>query len=203
MLRINSSDEDDEKMKPDELTGMYTAEMNPKEGPKVLTAAEVAFQRAATGANEDQASLAQTPARSLSPIGPDGDDWSWMNPQQLRLATAAVNAIAEGKTKTPSRPVSPTSEPVIQAPAKAAPLEIKTVSKSKAAAPPRAPADQPTGAKAPPPTKRQVKGQESPEAKASHPMQTRKPPSGAGGLRSGGGSGQTDTCVAQGNPSKT
>jgi hypothetical protein len=41
------------------------------------------------------------------------------------------------------------------------------------------------------------------EAKASHPMATRKTASRAGSLRSGGGSGQTDTCVAQGNPSKT
>jgi hypothetical protein len=43
----NSSDEDDEKMKPDELTGMYTAEMDPKAGPKVLTPAQASFQRAA------------------------------------------------------------------------------------------------------------------------------------------------------------
>jgi hypothetical protein len=41
------------------------------------------------------------------------------------------------------------------------------------------------------------------EAKASYPMQARRQASGAGGLRSGGGSGKTDTCVAQGNPSKT
>jgi hypothetical protein len=49
-----------------------------------------------------------------------------------------------------------------------------------------------------------VKGQESPETKVSKPMETRaKTASRAGGLRPGGGSGQTDTCVAQGNPSKT
>jgi hypothetical protein len=41
------------------------------------------------------------------------------------------------------------------------------------------------------------------EAQASHPMATRKTASRAGSLRSGGGSGQTDTCVASGNPSKT
>jgi hypothetical protein len=35
-------------------------------------------------------------------------------------------------------------------------------------------------------------------------METRRQAaSRAGGLRSGGGSGSTDTCVAQGNPSKT
>jgi hypothetical protein len=51
--------------------------------------------------------------------------------------------------------------------------------------------------------KQPVKGQESPVAKATHPMETRRKASGAGGLRPGGGSGQTDTCVANGNPSKT
>jgi hypothetical protein len=75
---------------------------------------------------------------------------------------------------------------------------------SKAAAPPSASADQLKVAKAPPPTKGQVKGQESPGAKDTQPrMQTSSQASRAGGLRSGGGSGQTDTCVASGNPSKT
>jgi hypothetical protein len=47
------------------------------------------------------------------------------------------------------------------------------------------------------------KGQESPETKVSTPMVTRQRASGAGSLRSGGASGQTGTCVAQGNPPKT
>jgi hypothetical protein len=42
-----------------------------------------------------------------------------------------------------------------------------------------------------------VKGQESPETKVSTPMVTRSQASRAGSLRSGGGSGQTDTCVAK------
>jgi hypothetical protein len=47
-----------------------------------------------------------------------------------------------------------------------------------------------------------TKGQESPETKVSHPMQTRRQAaSRAGGLRGVVGSGQMDTCVAQGNPS--
>jgi hypothetical protein len=41
------------------------------------------------------------------------------------------------------------------------------------------------------------------EQESSHPMGTRRQASRAGGLRPVGGSGQTDTCVAQGNPSKT
>jgi hypothetical protein len=66
---------------------------------------------------------------------------------------------------------------------------------TKAADPQKAPAEPKptTGAKAPKPKK----GQESPETKVSHPMETRQRASGAGGLRSGGGSGQTGTCVAR------
>jgi hypothetical protein len=59
-------------------------------------------------------------------------------------------------------------------------------------------------AKASKPTK--GKGQESPRPAADpHPMATRRQrtASGAGGLRSGGGSGQTDTRVTKGHPSKT
>jgi hypothetical protein len=41
------------------------------------------------------------------------------------------------------------------------------------------------------------------EQESSHPMNTRGKASRAGGLRQVGGSGQTDTCVANGNPSKT
>jgi hypothetical protein len=41
------------------------------------------------------------------------------------------------------------------------------------------------------------------EQKSSKPMETRGQASRAGGLRSGGGSGQKDMRVAKGNPSKT
>jgi hypothetical protein len=43
----DSSDEDDEKMKPDELTGMYTEGMDPKMGPVKLSQQQVALQKAA------------------------------------------------------------------------------------------------------------------------------------------------------------
>jgi hypothetical protein len=100
---------------------------------------------------------------------------------------------SEDRSATRSRAVA---EPSIQVPAARPPLVIE-----KAAASPRAPAEQLKGAKAPPPKK----GQESPETKVSHPMATRRKrqASGAGGLRSGGGLGQTDTCVDLFNPSKT
>jgi hypothetical protein len=53
---MSSSDEDDPKMKPDVLTGVYTAEMDPKAGPKVLTPSQAAQQRAEgrAGRNRNQ-----------------------------------------------------------------------------------------------------------------------------------------------------
>jgi hypothetical protein len=76
-------------------------------------------------------------------------------------------------------------------------------SPKKAAAPQQAPAEPKPKPVSEAKASKPVKGQESPETKVSHPMETRQHASRAGGLRSGGGSGQTDTCVAQGNPSKT
>jgi hypothetical protein len=144
------------------------------------------------------------PPLPISPYCPEGEDWSWMNPNQLKLAEAAARAHVEGRTSLPPRsPSSPSlgtppkksADPTIQAPAKGVPLVIK-----KAAAPLQAPAEQPIKGKAP--TRR--KGQESPETKVSPPMETRarKKASGAGGLRGVAGSGSNgDTCVATGNPS--
>jgi hypothetical protein len=77
------------------------------------------------------------------------------------------------------------------------------VPRQKAAAPQRAPAGQPKGAKAPPSTKGQGQGQESPVAKATHPMASRtRSASGAGGLRGVDGSGQTQGCGHVSPPSK-
>jgi hypothetical protein len=191
----NSSDEDDPNMKPDELAGCYTAEMNPKEGPKVLTPAQAAFQRAAGKAMAllPKAEPERKPTPLGTPVNSDEEDLSW---DQQRAANLGKKMA--GKKKPPYTERIP--DPVVQVPAKGAPLEIK-----KAAASPRAPADQPKGAKAPTPMKGQVKGQESPGSKDPHPMATRAqqarrtlPPStspseegsGAGGFRGVAGSGQ-------------
>jgi hypothetical protein len=262
---LNSDDEDDEDMKPDELTGMYTAEMldsegKPKSGPKVLTATEANRQRSAARAakaskvpttsqplaapsqyilssaalkplptplldsEEEYPPQKPDPPRSRSPYCPEGEDWSWMNPNQLKLAEAAARAHAEGKTGLVSPPRSPSSpsfdapskksmEPKVQAPAKGVPLDIK-----KATPAPQAPADQPIGAKAPTQTKaqgtkrqaarQQSTGQPSSPAQASPgtsappPMETRarKKASGAGSLRGVTGSGQTGTGVDHEGP---
>jgi hypothetical protein len=149
---VTSSDEDDPNMKPDELTGCYTAEMDPKAGPKVLTPAEAAFQRAA------------------------GEDWSWMSEKEQKFALAAMKKLGSSPASAPPRAATRITEPEIQAPAKAAPLEIVKATSvrakdlpegfKKAAASPRAPADQPNGTKVPTPTKEQ----QAPK----HPMETRK-----------------------------
>jgi hypothetical protein len=47
---MSSSDEDDPNMQPDKLTGMYTAEMDPKAGPHKLSQAEASRQRVAAKA---------------------------------------------------------------------------------------------------------------------------------------------------------
>jgi hypothetical protein len=119
---MDSSDEDDPTMKPDKLTGMYTAEMDPKAGPKVLTPTEAAFQRAAGKAMKEQAPPAQErmPTPLASPANSDDEGM----PEDQRRALNRGKKLAQKATP-------------------------------KAAAPPRAPADQPTGAKAPIPTKGQ------------------------------------------------
>jgi hypothetical protein len=45
--KMDSDDADDPDMKPDELTGMYTEEMDPSKGPVLLTQSQVAAQKAA------------------------------------------------------------------------------------------------------------------------------------------------------------
>jgi hypothetical protein len=194
----NSEDEDDEDMKPDELHNMYTAEMDPKEGPKVLTPSEVAYQRAAGRALKSAIQPPPTPERKPTPLtSPTNSDEEEMSADQSR-ALGLAKKMAGRATKISTTPANTRcSDPTVQAPAKAAPLEIKTT--PKAAASPRAPADQPKGTKVSPPTKEQ----QAPK----HPMETRKRAkqrSGAGGFRPGvGGSGQTDTCVASSHPFQT
>jgi hypothetical protein len=219
----NSSDEDDENMKPDKLTGMYTAEMDPKVGPKVLSPTEGAFQRAAGRAMKEQSQPAQERVPLASPANSEDE---WMPDDQRKALNRgkklAQKAAPKGVPKPPYAERIP--DPVVQAPVKGAALEIK-----KATASPRASAHMPTGAKAlfskvegkpatrsravaEPSTlvpavgisKQVTKAAASQRAPAdSSPMVTRSQASRAGGLRSGRGSGQTDTSVAQGNPSKT
>jgi hypothetical protein len=89
--------------------------------------------------------------------------------------------------------------PIIPKPPRSTSSPSIDIPETKAAASSQAPADQPTGAKAP----HRKKGQESPETKiSSPPMETRarKKASGAGGLRGVTGSGQTGSGVDQEGP---
>jgi hypothetical protein len=51
---MDSDEQDDPDLKPDKLTGMYTAEMDPKQGPHKLSQSEAAWQRAAAQARKEQ-----------------------------------------------------------------------------------------------------------------------------------------------------
>jgi hypothetical protein len=154
--KLNSSDEDDEKMKPDEPTDVYTAEMDPKAGPRKLSQAEAARQRAMAQAN--RAAGFPDPVKSYR-----------LSTDACTLSSEALVPQGVDKPVTRSRAVTDSTPPL---------------NSLMAAASQRASADQPKGAKAPPPTKEQ----QAPK----HPMATRtRKASGAGGLRGVVGSGST------------
>jgi hypothetical protein len=188
---MSSSDEEDPKMKPDEEHNMYTSEMDPTAGPLRLSEAEAASQRFFAKSSR---AAGPTDAQQLPepPVLKGGVD------ELVARLRDVINSVSSSRTPTPV-----TSDTEDQDEMSEDQKRLARHGKKKAAASTRAPADRPEGAKAPTPTKGQVKGQESPVAKATHPMQTRQRASGAGGLRPGGGSGQTETCVASGDPSKT
>jgi hypothetical protein len=167
------------------LTGMYTSEMDPEKGPVKLTRMQVATQKAAAQASK-------VPPRSQSPVGGSSDDddpakaeeWIWSQTKGCMRRNKFYKAPAAAATqKIETRPPPAISAPDLK-PAVGAPKSKKPA--TKAAAPQKAPAGKPVT-----------------EAKASHPMEPCRTASRAGGLRSVGGSGSTNTCVASGNPSKT
>jgi hypothetical protein len=229
----HSDDESKTDIEADKETNTYTSEMDPKLGPQRLTTQEAARQRAAYQALRSQMGSADTTTdsdlgnsivssqvqspqstRQPTPLNSDNEDEDGMAEDQLcKLKGAKKMSTKAQPPRCPSAPgtKAPPKEPKGDGtpvslmrddtgPSQKVSQPAAQAQGSKAVAPPAAPADQPKGAKAPPPKK----GQESPVAKATQPrMQTRSQASRAGGLRSGGGLGQTDTCVSRGNPSKT
>jgi hypothetical protein len=131
---------------------------------------------------------APEPTRQPTPLTSpaNSDDEGMSEDQRRKIETAKKMAGRGAKT---SRPPASISAPGAKSPA------------TKAAAPQKAPAEPKPTQEAKASTPR--KGQESPETKVSTPKQTRQRASGAGSLRSGGGSGQTGTRVASGNLPKT
>jgi hypothetical protein len=218
----DSSDEDDPNMKPDTFEGAYTAEMDPKAGPKVLSPAQAAYQKAAGMAiaslQKSEPDRQPTPLTSTANSEDEG-----MSEDQCRQVKVAKKMAARSapQKKAPYAERIPDSE--VQKGAKGASFADthsipsgtkvdKSVTRSravtdstpvmdglKAVSSQGEPAGQPKGTKVPPPTK----GHQAP----THPMETRKRTtqgSRAGGFRPGvGGSGQMDTCVASSHPSQT
>jgi hypothetical protein len=211
---MNSDDEDNPNMKPDEESGMYTPEMDPLKGPIRLTQSQAAAQKAAAQALK----ALKSPPRSQSPMPTGSSDDN--DPESSQYIWSASKGIFRKNkhwagSKVSNRPAIPAPDPQkalpAPAPLKALPApeprhptpvssdtedhdemmedqkRLARVGKKKAAASQRAPAGFPTQ-----------------EAKASHPMQTRRrEASRAGGLRPGGGLGQMDTRVDLFDPSKT
>jgi hypothetical protein len=228
----NSDDEAMENVKADEEVGMYTAEMDPSKGPKMLSSQEVARMRAAANALKcsQSSGFSTSTSDASSDFGNSIISSRVSSPQPTRQSTPANSDDDEALTEDQKRVVAHakkcstrniprcTSAPGTKPPPKKEKEEVGTpgtrsravpdptpsTQEQKAATPPRAPAEVPQPTKEQQAPKQPVKGQESPGTKVPTPrMQTRSRASRAGGLRSGGGSGQTDTCVAQGNPSKT
>jgi hypothetical protein len=205
---IHSHDDAPKDVDADEEHDMYAPGVDPELGPTVLSKKEVARQLAVARFLKAQASGSQSsssPSDSeignsiiSSPVSSEAEDHEGNAPDHQKL-------VEDAKRRT-SVPRSPSAGNL------APPKKGKPTSRSRAEADPQVSGKQAsTGtADVPQPTKEQQapkqprKGQESPRTKVpTPPMQTRSQASRAGGLRPGGGSGQTDTCVASGNPSKT
>jgi hypothetical protein len=219
----NSDDEAIEDIEPDEEKGAYTAEMDPKLGPKKLSAHEAARQRAAANAlklsqsNPDISSdfgnsivSSPQPSRQPTPASTpaNSDDDDGMTEDLKRVVAHAKKCSARnvprctrapGTKLPPKKSVPPKPEeggkPVARSRAAAdPPFPTQASDPKKVAAPPKAPAGT---------------GQVSPGTKVPvqdpHPMaaRRRRQASGAGSLRPGGGSGPTDTRVDLFHPSKT
>jgi hypothetical protein len=139
-------------------------------------------------------------SRQATPLNSDDDDGESMSYDQQRALNLGKKMAQRSVPRSPSAPSSQktsggapgTRSRAVPDPPTSGGSDTSTRADTKAAASQRAPADQSKGAKAPPPTKGQAKGQESPVAKATHPMASRtRTASGAGGLRGVDGSGQT------------
>jgi hypothetical protein len=197
---------------------MYTAGMDPKKGPVMLSHRQVAQHKAVAAAQRElarQQAPRKAPPRSQTPVDgssddddPNGADTIWSQskhyyrrnknkpiPETTAPVSVPMNAPEPVRQPTPmTSPVNSDDEGMSEDQRRKANLGKKMAQRG-------APKPKPVPeAKASKP----VKGQESPETKVSKPTETRRQaPSRAGSLRSGGGSGQTGTCVAKGNPPKT
>jgi hypothetical protein len=105
--KMNSDDDDAlEDVKPDEEKGMYTPEMDPRQGPVKISAHEAARQRAASQASKT--AKTQEPDPRQSPVcgssdddDPAGSEWIW---------SQTKGCMRENKHCRPSAPTADTIE---------------------------------------------------------------------------------------------
>jgi hypothetical protein len=219
---MSSSDEDDPKMKPDELTGVYTAEMDPKAGPRVLSQSQAAFQRAVGRARKEQMILSvprvdspepedvfpTPPQVTLTKTGGSSDDDTLDRPEHIWSESKGVNRRNKAWSRRladsalalpepePERKPTPLTSPANSEDEGMSEDQRRQIEEAKRMAQRGVKKPVPE-AKAPKPTK----GQESPVAKATHPMSTRaQEASRAGGLRGVVGSGQTGYVCDKSSP---
>jgi hypothetical protein len=178
---MNSDEEDALKEEHgDEIADGCTSDMDPRKGPVKLTRAQVAAQKVAAHA-------LKVPPRSQSPVCGSSDDDDPNGPKHIWSQTKGClrrNKHFSKPAATVTQKMETRPPPAISAPG------LKAAASQKAPAEPK-PVPEAKGSKP------------VPEPKGSKPTTTQKTASRAGGLRSMGGSGQTGTCVARGNPSKT
>jgi hypothetical protein len=183
--KMNSDDEEREDVKPDEEANMYAPGMDPKKWPVMLSPSQVAAQKAAAQAQKGL----RVPPRSQSPVNGSSDDDDPNGSEYKSSQTKSCmrrNKHWKGATVTsvPALP-APESQKALPAPepqkALPAPSTGKNVTQEKSV-----PHPQPVGAPKPKGTAQGTsRTNPTKEAKASHPMATRKTASRAGGLRSG------------------
>jgi hypothetical protein len=129
---VMKSEDDDalEDVKPDEETGMYTAGMDPKKGPIMLTPAQVAAQKAAAAATAPPRSktpdspppCSQTSAPGSSDDDPNGPEHVWSqtkgclrrNKNYRKAATddSKISVPAPVSVPEPTRQPTPLTSPV-------------------------------------------------------------------------------------------
>jgi hypothetical protein len=224
--KMNSDHEEIEDMKPDEEPNAYPPGMDPSKGPVMLSSAQATAQRAAAQAQN----RLRVPPRSQSQIGgssddddPDGSENVWSQSKgyfrrnKNWRAPKAASQLALPAPDTQKALPAPNSQLALPAPDRQKALSAPDRQKALPApepmkaqflpqeksVPPRRPVSAPRPKKAAA-SQRAPAGKPVEEAKASHPMETRKQvASRAGSLRSGSGLGSMDTCVDLFNPSKT
>jgi hypothetical protein len=223
---LNSDEEAKEDIEADEEKGMYTAEMDPRLGPKMLTALEASHQRAVASALKSQGgfttssspdvssdfgnSIVSSPQSTREPTPLNSDNEDEMTEDHKRLVNHAKRCSSVPRcTSAPGTKLPPKSAPRNAAQAKEPKGDGNPASRMRVDACPSQTAPEPKAAASPraPAVKSESKGdigQESPGTQVPASPKATGPPrsaSRAGGLRLGDGSGSMDTRVDLFHPS--